>query len=97
MAYHQLRIAKIVQETPDARSFVFEVIVALANLNDVTAVIAVLFIVIVTDSQVVGVITAGAPSMALDDAVRGLRVALRTALVDSRAPRPGTGATATRR
>ena len=25
MAYHQLRIAKIVQETPDARSFVLEV------------------------------------------------------------------------
>ena len=25
MAYHQLRIAKIVQETPDARSFVFEI------------------------------------------------------------------------
>jgi len=25
MAYHQLRIARIVQETPDARSFVLEV------------------------------------------------------------------------
>ncbi|MBI3198274.1 MAG: ferredoxin--NADP reductase [Rhodospirillales bacterium] len=25
MAYHQLRIAKIIQETPDARSFVFEI------------------------------------------------------------------------
>src|SRR5579859_1606411 len=25
MAYHQLRVAKIVQETPDARSFVLEV------------------------------------------------------------------------
>jgi 3-ketosteroid 9alpha-monooxygenase subunit B len=25
MAYHQLRIAKIVQETPDARSFIFEI------------------------------------------------------------------------
>jgi 3-ketosteroid 9alpha-monooxygenase subunit B len=25
MAYHQLRIANIIQETPDARSFVLEV------------------------------------------------------------------------
>jgi len=32
------------------RSFVFEVDVALANLNNVTAIIAVLFIVVVTDS-----------------------------------------------
>ena len=39
-------------------SFVFEVDVALVNLNDVTAVIAVLFIVVVTDSRVVRVITA---------------------------------------
>jgi 3-ketosteroid 9alpha-monooxygenase subunit B len=31
MAYHQLRIAKIVQETPDARSFVLEVPADLAN------------------------------------------------------------------
>jgi 3-ketosteroid 9alpha-monooxygenase subunit B len=31
MAYHQLRIAKIVQETPDARSFVLEVPVDLAD------------------------------------------------------------------
>lgn len=31
MAYHQLRIAKIVQETPDARSFVFEVPADLAE------------------------------------------------------------------
>ena len=31
MAYHQLRIARIVQETPDARSFVFDVP---ANLAD---------------------------------------------------------------
>ena len=31
MAYHQLRIAKIVQETPDARSFVLEVPAELAN------------------------------------------------------------------
>ena len=29
MAYHQLRIAKIVQETPDARSFVLDVPAAL--------------------------------------------------------------------
>jgi len=40
------------------RSFVFEVDVALVNLNDVIAIIAVLFIVVVTDSRVVGVITA---------------------------------------
>ena len=31
MAYHQLRIAKIVQETPDARSFVLEVPEELAD------------------------------------------------------------------
>lgn len=31
MAYHQLRIAKIVQETPDARSFVLEVPAGLAD------------------------------------------------------------------
>ncbi len=31
MAYHQLRIAKIIQETPDARSFVFEVPAGLAE------------------------------------------------------------------
>jgi len=31
MAYHQLRIAKIVQETPDARSFVLEVPADLAD------------------------------------------------------------------
>ncbi|MBX9946823.1 MAG: ferredoxin--NADP reductase [Reyranella sp.] len=31
MAYHQLRIAKIVQETPDARSFIFEIPADLAE------------------------------------------------------------------
>lgn len=31
MAYHQLRIAKIIQETPDARSFVFDVPPTLAD------------------------------------------------------------------
>jgi 3-ketosteroid 9alpha-monooxygenase subunit B len=31
MAYHQLRIARIVQETPDARSFVFDVPAGLAD------------------------------------------------------------------
>ena len=31
MAYHQLRIAKIVQETPDARSFVLDVPADLAD------------------------------------------------------------------
>ena len=31
MAYHQLRIAKIVQETPDTRSFVLEVPTELAD------------------------------------------------------------------
>ena len=31
MAYHQLRISKIVQETPDARSFVLEIPADLAD------------------------------------------------------------------
>ena len=31
MAYHQLRIAKIIQETPDARSFVLDVPADLAD------------------------------------------------------------------
>ena len=31
MAYHQLRIARIVQETPDARSFVFDVPASVAD------------------------------------------------------------------
>ena len=48
--------------------FVFEVVVALANLDDVTTVVEVLFIVglfiLDTDSRVVEVITAGAPSTA---------------------------------
>jgi hypothetical protein len=43
---------------------VCEVVVALANLDDETAVVAVCFPVITSDSQVVGVITAGTPSMA---------------------------------
>jgi len=40
--------------------FIFEVVVALANLDDETAI----FIVVVTNSRVVGVITTGAPSTA---------------------------------
>jgi len=49
--------------------FTFEIYIALANLVDVTAVLAVRFTVIATDSQVVEVITIGARSGDMDETI----------------------------